>query len=90
MEWQVKIEGQPKQRILVTFDPQGETIIFKGQYSIKNNWVDFSRETYPMDATMIVIETKLVSVYKKMVERVKVYEDLDKRFTLIKNVEIKD
>jgi hypothetical protein len=90
MEWQVKIEGQTKQRILVTFDPQGELIIFRGQYSIKNNWVDFSTETYPMDASLETIQAKLVSVYKKMVDRLKVYEDLDKSFALIKNVEITD
>lgn len=88
MEWHVKIEGQPKKRILVSFEPQGELIIFKGQYSIKNAWIDFSTETYPMDITIETIQLKLIKVYEKMDERLKVYEDLDKSFGLIKNVEI--
>jgi len=89
MEWQVKIEGQSKQRILVTFDPQGETIIFRGQYSIKNNWIDFSSDTYPMDITLEGIQAKLVKVYNQMNDRLKVYDDLNKSFALIKNVEMR-
>jgi hypothetical protein len=90
MEWQVKIEGQSKQRILVTFDPQGELIIFKGQYSIKNNWVDFSTDTYPMDITLEGIQAKIIKVYNQMNDRLKVYDDLNKSFALIKNVEIRN
>lgn len=88
MEWQVKIEGQNKKRILVEFHPQGEMIIFKGQFSIRNHWVDFSNETHPMDITLEDIQLLLGRVYDSMEKRLKVYEDLDKSFKVIQNIEI--
>lgn len=88
MKWQVKIEGKPKQRILVEFDPQGELIIFRGQYSVKNMWIDFSSETYQMDITLEIIQLLLGRVYDAMEKRLKVWEDLDKSFKLIENIAI--
>lgn len=42
MEWIIKIENEPKQRILVKFDPQNELLIFIGQLKPYNkSWVDF-------------------------------------------------
>ena len=86
MKWQVKIEGKPKQRILVEFDPQGELIIFRGQYSVKNAWVDFSNETHSMDVTLEDIQLLLGRVYDEMEKRLRVWEDLDKSFGLIQNI----
>jgi hypothetical protein len=88
MEWQIKIEGQTKQRILVNFDPQGELIIFKGQYSIKNRWVDFSSETHSMSIDLETIQELLLKVYEVMNERLKVYDDLAKSFEVIKMIEV--
>ena len=88
MEWQVKIEGHPKQRILVSFDPQGEMIIFHGQYSIKNHWVDFSEETHPMEIDLETIQSLIEKVYDTMNKRLEVYEDLDKSFGIIKEIKI--
>lgn len=88
MEWQIKIEGQSKQRILVNFDPQGELIIFRGQYSIKNKWIDFSSETHSMNIDLETIQELLLKVYEKMDERLKVYDDLAKSFEVIKIVGI--
>ena len=88
MEWQVKIEGHPKQRILVSFDPQGEMIIFHGKYSIKNHWVDFSEETHPMEIDLETIQSLIGKVYDTMNKRLEVYEDLDKSFGIIKEIKI--
>ena len=88
MEWQVRIEGHPKQRVLVTFDPQGEMIIFHGQYSIKNHWVDFSTETHPMEIDLETIQSLIGKVYDIMNKRLEVYEDLDKSFGVIKEIKI--
>lgn len=99
MEWQVKIEGNPKQRILVNFDPQEEQIIFKGQYrtSVKdwtinggshNEWVDFSTEIYSMNIDLETIQELLLKVYNVMNERIVIHEDLTKSFGIIKTIEI--
>ena len=88
MKWQVKIDGKPKQRILVEFDPQGELIIFRGQYSVRNMWIDFSNETHPMDITLDDIQLLLGRVYDAMEKRLRVWEDLDKSFSLIKEIAI--
>lgn len=88
MEWQVRIEGKPKQRVLVSFDPQGEMIIFNGQYSIRNHWVDFSTETHPMEIDLETIQSLIGKVYDTMNKRLEVYEDLDKSFGIIKEIKI--
>lgn len=88
MEWQVRIEGHPKQRILVSFDPQGEMILFQGQYSIKNHWIDFSSESHPMEIDLETIQSLIEKVYDTMNKRLEVYEDLDKSFGLIKEIKI--
>ena len=88
MEWQIRIEGQQKKRILVTFDPQGEMIVFQGQYSIKNHWVDFSTETHPMEIDLETIQSLIGKVYDTMNKRLEVYEDLDKSFGIIKEIKI--
>ena len=90
MEWQIRIEGQNKKRILVTFDPQGEMILFSGQYSIKNKWIDFSCESHPMEIDLETIQSMLIKVYETMNKRLAVYEDLNKSFGLIKNVEMRN
>jgi len=101
MEWQVKIEGKPKQRILVSFDPQGELIIFRGQYktSVKDwttndgkrsEWIDFSNEKYSMNINLETIQELLLKVYNVMNERIVIHEDLTKSFEIIKTVEIKE
>jgi hypothetical protein len=90
MEWQIKIEGQNKKRILVCFDPQGELIIFRGQYSIKNHWIDFSTETHPMEIDLETIQSLIGKVYDSMNKRLEVYDDLNKSFGLIKNIEVQN
>ena len=88
MEWQVRIEGHSKKRILVTFDPQGEIILFQGQYSIKNHWIDFSCETHAMEIDLETIQSLIGKVYDTMNKRLEVYEDLNKSFGLIKEIKI--
>lgn len=99
MEWIVKIEGEPKKRILVSFDPQGELIIFRGQYKVSTSdyvvgnphniyWVDFSTETYQMGIDLERIQEMLLKVYEKMNERIAVHEDLTKSFGVIKTIEV--
>ena len=99
MEWQIKIENQPKKRILVNFDPQGEKLHFRGQYKTghkdyvydmkKNYWVDFSQESIEMKTTLEEIQKVIIRVYDKMNERLLVHEDLTKSFDIIGQVELK-
>jgi hypothetical protein len=89
MEWKVNVENQPNQRILVRFVPQKELITFTGQYKPHNKeWVDFSYDEYSMYIDALTIENLLFSTYKKMKERLTVYEDIAKGFTLINRFEV--
>jgi hypothetical protein len=88
MEWQVRIEGHNKERILITFEPRREMIFFRGQYSIKNNWITFSVDAHPMEIDLETIQSMISKVYDKMNERLKVYLDLDKSFNIIKEITI--
>lgn len=90
MQWIVKIENKSNQRIMVKFDPMKELLYFIGQYKIKINWIDFSQEEYSMNITLEVIQDILFKVYEKMNERLKVHEDLNKSFEIIKVIEIKE
>lgn len=90
MQWIVKIENKSNQRIMIKFDPMKELLYFIGQYKIKINWIDFSEEEYSMNITLEIIQDLLFKVYKKMNERLKVHEDINKSFEVIKIIEIKE
>jgi hypothetical protein len=91
MEWIVKIEEQPNQRIMVRFNPKNEEIYFYGQYKPKNKeWVDFSEETSSMEIDLETIQTLLLKTYEKLKERLKAYENLSEGFDVIKVIEISE
>jgi hypothetical protein len=98
MEWIIKLEAKKNQRILIKFDPQAELIYFYGQYkpSMKDivnfdqrkatPWVDFSMESYSMNITLELINEMMVKVYKKMNERLEIYQDLSQSFIAIDTI----
>ena len=88
MQWQIRIEGHQKKRILISFDPQGEMILFQGQYSVRNHWIDFSSESHPMEIDLETIQSLIEKVYDTMNKRLEVYDDLNKSFALIKEIKI--
>jgi hypothetical protein len=91
MEWIVKIENQPNQRILVKFDPKNEVLLFIGQYKPHNKeWVDFSAELHSMKIDLEMIQDLLYKTYKKMKERLDAYENIAEGFSVIKLIEIKE
>ena len=90
MEWNIKIENKPDQRILVVFEPKYERIDFIGQRRVKMTWITFSEETHPMNIDLETIQDLLLKVYKKMNERIEVHDDLINSFGLIKLIEIKE
>ena len=105
MEWIVKIEGKPNQRIVVRFDPMNELLIFKGQYKPHNQeWVVFSERNQRLfvenpsehivnDIILINaerIQDILLHVYDEMKKRLDAYENIAEGFTLIKLIEIKE
>lgn len=90
MEWIVKIETteeQKKQQIKIIFDPMGELIHFQGECKIKNNrWIVFSEVQHNMSIDLselqIIMGTVVVDMRKRLVE----YENLDKGFSVLKEV----
>jgi hypothetical protein len=100
MEWIIKLEGKKNQRILIKFEPQLEQIFFYGQYKPnmkdlvnidrdkRTQWVDFSMESYSMNITLELINEMMVKVYKKMNERLEIYQDLSKSFIAIDTIEL--
>jgi hypothetical protein len=90
MEWIVKIENKPNQRILVKFEPKFERIVFVGQYKVKT-WIDFSEDYIDeMNFDLETIQKLLLKVYEKMNERIAIHEDLTQSFGIIKTIEIKE
>jgi hypothetical protein len=102
MEWIIKIEGKKERRILITFDPFRESIIFTGQFKpsakdmvnadIKNGfiWVDISEDTYSMNIDLDKIQEMITNVYHQMEKRLAVQEDLAEVFTVFKAIKIKE
>ena len=89
MEWIIKIENKPDQRIKINFDPKNELIIFHGQYKPHNKeWVDFSEESYSIDIDLETIQKLLVDTYDAMKQRLDVYKDLSDSFGVLKIIEI--
>lgn len=90
MEWIVKIEGKPNQRIVVRFDAMNELIKFIGQYKPHNKeWVNFSEEIKPLwDSDKLAetptkdldkIELELINVDIIQNTLVRTYENLKRR-----------
>ena len=99
MEWIVKIENKPEQRILVKFDPENESIIFIGQFrpKMKNNasvksyeWIEFSKIIYSMDIDLDKIQKALFISYEMMNKRIIAFENINEGFNVIKLIEIKE
>jgi hypothetical protein len=101
MEWLIQIENKSDQRILVTFDPLDESISFFGQYKVKfkdyaytsaeaKQWVTFSEDHDAMNIDLKTLNEHISKVYEKMSERIKVYDDFKKVFTVFKSIEIKE
>ena len=102
MEWIIKIEKKKDRRILITFDPLRESIIFTGQFKpsakdmvnadIKNGfiWVNISEDLHSMKIEFTELQEIITKIYDKMEERLKVHEDLAKVFTVFKTIEIKE
>lgn len=89
MEWTIKIENKPNQRILVGFNPLNEELIFIGQLKTSGNrWTDFSMEVISMNIELSQIQEIIFRVAEIMEKRVNTYYDIVDGFSIIKVVEI--
>lgn len=87
MEWIVKIEGEKHQRIRIRFNPVVETIHFYGECRVKNNeWTIFSEALHKIDISLEEIQITMVKVMGDLRKRLKEYENLDKGFSVLKEV----
>ena len=93
MEWIVKIDGEKDQRIRITFHPLKEEILVHGEYRFKNQWEVFdvankvfvpSNEKYSI--TLDDLQSLMERVVLGMRGRIREHENLDKGFTVLKEV----
>ncbi|MFA5366539.1 MAG: hypothetical protein WC333_01255 [Dehalococcoidia bacterium] len=101
MNWKLKIEKKPNQRIVVKFEPLTEELLFTGEYKPHNReWVIFyqiwrscwntiSPPNLP-DATIInadgQVERKLITAEEIGEEILKTYNELQKKVDLYENL----
>ena len=101
MEWIVKIENVLNQRILVNFNAETNELIFIGQYKPHSkDWINFSKIAKPLWNNLIspnsesidgeIIKTSLFDAYEEMNKKIKLYEEINEGFSLIKVIEIKE
>jgi hypothetical protein len=90
MRWIIKIENEPELRIVVTFNPILEILVFTGQYKFKTaEWHDFSTDTHSMNIDLEKIKELLFSTYEKLSTRIEVHKNLEEGFKYINLIEIK-
>jgi len=96
MRWKVDIEDNDgksidNQRIIVTFDPLNEQIVFTGQFKPHNKeWVVFSEEKYSMNINLTEIQKLLGKTYSIMKTRLDAYDNIAEGFAIIKNIAIEE
>ena len=89
MEWIIKIENKPNQRILVRFNPLNEELIFIGQFRTGGNeWNDFNVEIISMNVELPQIQEAIFKIAEIMQKRIDAYNNLAEGFSIIKVVEI--
>lgn len=91
MEWIIKIEGKPNQRISVYFDSNvNGNLVFFGEYKPKNKeWVTFVKKipSTPINE-LNDLNTILEDVSIEMSNLVKKYEKYSEIFSLVKEIKI--
>jgi hypothetical protein len=95
MRWIIKIENKPELRIVVSFNPILEILIFTGQYKYKSEWHDFSVEKFPIFPIEVVNSSDGILSYKPTeIELAKIkellfdtYEKLNNRVEAHKNID---
>lgn len=86
MNWIIKIENEPKQRIKVTFLPLAEIVTITGEFKSKNDWVVFSSRNHNMKIDLEQLQIEMSRVVEEMRKRINEYENLNKGFSVIKEV----
>jgi hypothetical protein len=93
MEWIVKIETEEeekRQRIRFLFSPTRESLHIFGEVKLKNKWVLFSEDIHNMVITLEQLQEKMELIVVQMKKRLKEYENIDKGFSILKEVAFKD
>ena len=88
MEWIVKIEGQPLQRLLVRFMPITEKLEIVGQYKINVTWNTLYVDSGSMDISLNELQEIFFVVAKELQLRIKKHEELELVFQQIKLIEV--
>lgn len=92
MEWIVKIIGEDikNQRIVVNYNPIDQSISFTGEYKTSGQWQKFTK-VFHIDSNEPSIEEMQEVMEKVVVDlriRIAEHENLDKGFSVIKEIEL--
>ncbi len=89
MEWVVKIEGKPKERLLAKYKPIDGIIEIFGQHKVRNEWTDFSRtECAISDINLESLKKALGDALMKLKKEIENHIDLEKTFKAIGSIAI--
>ncbi len=91
MEWEIKVENKPKERLLAKYRPIYGVVEIFGQYRIKNQWTDFSlAECAIVDISLENLQKALADALKELEIQVAKYEDFEKTFKAIGSISIEE
>lgn len=89
MEWEIKVEDKPKERLLIKYRPIYGVIEIIGQYRIRNQWTDFSISDCTIaDINLESLQEALADTLNDLKTQIEKYEDLEKTFKAIGSITI--
>lgn len=90
MTWKIKIEGKPRQKILIAYNTMDETITFIGLYKLLNttDWVKFVEKVVDVDFAIENNTDIMFEIYEDMKAKIEKYEKFSTLFATIKDIEI--
>ena len=91
MEWEIKVDEKPKERLLVKCRPIYGVVEIIGQYRIRNQWTDFSMADCAIaDINLENLQKALADALNDLKTQIEKYEDLEKTFKAIGSITISE
>jgi hypothetical protein len=92
MRWTIYIEDKPNTKIIVTYLPLEDLLVFTGEFKLKNGrWFEFTKESVSsIDINLAGIQSLFSKSSTKLIERVDKYNDLNSTFNVLDTIKIEE
>jgi len=92
MRWTIYIEDKPNTKIIVTYLPLEDLIVFTGEFKLKNSrWIEFTKESVSsIDINLAGIQSLFSKTSTKLIERIDKYNDLNSTFNVLDTIKIEE